>query len=29
MGRPSKYPRELGECAVRMVAELQPDYPSE
>lgn len=29
MGRPSKYPRELRERAVRMVAELRPDYPSE
>ena len=29
MGRPSKYPRELRERAVRMVAELRPDYPNE
>lgn len=29
MGRPNKYPRELRERAVRMVAELRPDYPSE
>ena len=29
MGRPSKYPRELRERAVRMVAEVRPDYPSE
>jgi transposase len=29
MGRPSKYPRELRERAVRMVAEMRPDYPSE
>lgn len=29
MGRPSKYPPELRERAVRMVAELTPDYPSE
>ncbi|TXK52137.1 IS3 family transposase, partial [Salinibacterium sp. dk5596] len=27
--RPSKYPRELRERAVRMVAEVRPDYPSE
>jgi len=26
---PSKYPRELHERAVRMVAELRPDHPSE
>lgn len=29
MGRPSKYPRELRERAVGMVAEVRPDYPSE
>ncbi len=29
MGRPSKYPRELRERAVRMVAEVRPDYSSE
>jgi len=29
MGRPSKYPRELRERAVRMVVEVRPDYPSE
>ena len=29
MGRPSKYPRELRERAVRMVAEVRADYPSE
>ncbi len=29
MARPSKYPRELRERAVRMVAEVRPDYPSE
>lgn len=29
MGRPSKYPRELRERAVCMVAEVRPDYPSE
>ena len=29
MGRPSKYPRELRARAVRMVAEVRPDYPSE
>ena len=29
MGRPSKYPRELRERAVRMVAEVRPAYPSE
>lgn len=28
MGRPSKYPRELRKPAVRMVAEVRPDYPS-
>lgn len=28
MGRPSKYPCELRERAVRVVAELRPDYPS-
>lgn len=29
MGRPSKYPLELRERAVHMVAEVRPDYPSE
>jgi len=29
MGRPSKYPRELRERAVRMVVEVRADYPSE
>lgn len=29
MARPSKYPRELRERAVRMVAEVRSDYPSE
>lgn len=29
MGRPSKYPEELRERAVRMVAEIRPDYPSQ
>ena len=29
MARPSKYPRELRERAVRMVVEVRPDYPSE
>lgn len=29
MGRPSKYPRELRERAVRMVAEVRSDYSSE
>ena len=29
MARPNKYPRELRERAVRMVAEVRPDYPSE
>ena len=29
MGRPSAYPRELRERAVRMVAETKGDYPSE
>ena len=29
MGRPSKYPRELRECSVRMVAEVRSDYASE
>ncbi len=29
MSRPSKYPRELRERAVRMVAEVRPDYSSE
>ena len=28
MGRPSKYPRELRERAVRMVVEVRADYPS-
>jgi transposase len=28
MGRPSRYPPELRERAVRMVAEVRPDYPS-
>jgi transposase len=28
MGRPSKYPQELRERAVRMVAEVRPDYDS-
>lgn len=28
MGRPSKYPNELRERAVRMVAEVRPQYPS-
>lgn len=29
MGRPSKYPEELRERAVRMVAEVRPQYPSQ
>ena len=29
MGRPSKYPLELRERAVRMVAEVMPDYDSQ
>lgn len=29
MARPSKYPRELRERAVRMVAEVRSEYPSE
>ena len=29
MGRASKYPPELRERAVRMVAEIRPDYPSQ
>lgn len=29
MGRPSKYPLELRERAVRMVAEVRPDYESQ
>ena len=29
MGRPSKYPRELRERAVRMVVESKAEYPSE
>ena len=29
MARPHTYPRELRERAIRMVAELRPDYPSE
>jgi len=29
MGRPSKYPEELRERAVRMVAEVRPDYGSQ
>ena len=29
MGRPSKYPRELRERAVRMVVEVRADHPSE
>ncbi len=28
MGRPSKYPQELRERAVRMVAEVRPEYDS-
>src|SRR3954464_7466754 len=29
LGRPSSYPRELRERAVRMVAETRSEYPSE
>lgn len=29
MGRPSKYPEELRERAVRMVAEVRPEYESQ
>ncbi len=29
MGRVSKYPEELRERAVRMVAEVRPQYPSQ
>lgn len=29
MGRQSRYPEELRERAVRMVAEIRPDYPSQ
>lgn len=29
MARPSKYSEELRERAVRMVAEVRPDYPSQ
>ncbi len=29
MGRPSKYPEELRERAVRMVAEVRPQYDSQ
>ena len=29
MGRPSRYPRELRERAIRMVAEVRADYASE
>ena len=29
MARPSKYPPEMRERAVRMVAELTPEYPTE
>ena len=29
MGRPSKYHDELRERAVRMVAEVRPQYPSQ
>ncbi len=29
MGRPSEYPAELRERAVRMVVEVRPDYPPE
>nr|WP_157008731.1 transposase [Agromyces laixinhei] len=29
MSRPSKYPRELRERAVRMVAEVRPDHATE
>jgi transposase len=28
MGRPMKYPPELRERAIRMVAEVRPNYPS-
>jgi transposase len=29
MARPSSYPKELRDRAVRMVAEVRPNYPSE
>jgi transposase len=29
MGRPSKYPDELRERAVRIIAEVRPQYPSQ
>lgn len=29
MARPSSYPKELRDRAVRMVAEMRPNYPSE
>jgi transposase len=29
MGRQSKYPDELRERAVRLVAEVRPEYPSQ
>ena len=29
MGRSSRYPEELRDRAVRMVAEIRPDYPSQ
>jgi transposase len=29
MGRPSRYPQELRERAVRMVAEVRPEYDSQ
>ena len=29
MGRPSKHPEELREPAVRMAAEVRPQYPSQ
>ena len=29
MARPSPYPAELRERAVRMVAEIRPNYPTE
>jgi len=29
MARPNTYPSELRERAIRMVAEVRPDYPSE
>lgn len=29
MGRPSRYPEEFRVRAVRMVAEVRPDYPSQ